>query len=108
MNAKQIKLTEKEYEQKLTDIYGTFEICGQIFDAGYAFRLLDPMVFDCGMNEEPEVWECGECDKEHDTETDAEECCKEECFECGELFETLNRHSNCEECQEKLDTEEEN
>lgn len=106
MNAKQIELTEKEYEQKLNEIYGTVDICGQTFDAGYALRLLDPTAFDCGMADEPEVWECGECDAEYDNETDAEECCQEECSECGELFETLNRHGNCEECQERLDAEE--
>lgn len=77
MKAKQIELTEEQYEQMITDIYGTFKIGCCEFDAGRILKELDPIAFNVGMSDEPEKWECGECNKEYETEEDAEECCKE-------------------------------
>lgn len=76
MNAIQIELTDDEYEQMLTDIYGTISICGLEYEAGYALRELDPTAFSCRMADEPEKWKCSECDAEFDNEEEAEECCQ--------------------------------
>jgi hypothetical protein len=76
MNSRQKELTEDQYEEMLTEIYGVVDVCGYKFDAGRVLRELDPTAFRCGMADEPEVFVCGECDAEYDNETDAEECCK--------------------------------
>ena len=71
------EVTDKEYEEKLNDIYGTVEICGMTFDSGTALKKLDRIAFNCSMNDEPEVWVCGECLKEFETEEEANDCCQE-------------------------------
>ena len=76
--AELIEIDEREYQEKLTEIYGTINICGMTFDAGYALKELDPTAFRCGMADEPEQWKCTECDTIHDSEEEAEECCKED------------------------------
>ena len=78
MNAKLKELTEDQYEEQLNDCYETVTICGMEYEQGRALRELDPVAFRCGMADEPEVWICDECDDEHETEEEAEECCKED------------------------------
>lgn len=78
MNAKLIEKTDEEFADSLTEIYGTVEICGMTFDSGRAFQELDPTAFSCAMADEPEQWQCSECDSIYETEEEAEECCKEE------------------------------
>ena len=72
------EIDEKEYEDKLNEIYGDVDICGFKYPAGRALREIDPVAFRCGLAEEPEVWVCDGCDTEHETEEEATECCKEE------------------------------
>ena len=76
MNAKQIELTDKKYEDILNEAYGDVEICGMKFSSGYALRELDPTAFRCGMADEPEKWECGECNSIYETEEEAKDCCE--------------------------------
>ena len=52
MKAHLKEVTDKEYEEKLNDIYGTVEICGMTFDSGTAL-------------------------KEFETEEEANDCCQE-------------------------------
>lgn len=79
MKAYQKELTEDEYEDILTDIYGTVSICGMEYDSGRALYKLDPVAFRCGMSDyEPDIWCCSECEGEHDEEDSAEECCQED------------------------------
>ena len=78
MNAKEKEITEEEYEETLDDIYGDIDICGYKYPAGRALREIDPVAFRCGLADEPIKWLCGDCEKEHDTEEEAAECCKEE------------------------------
>lgn len=78
MNAKLKEIDEDQYEETLTEVYGTFKMGSFEFDAGAILRELDPTAFRCGMSDEPETWICGECDDEHETEDEANECCKED------------------------------
>lgn len=79
MNATKTELTEEQYLEALNDIFGTVEICGQTFDAGYALKELDPTAFRCGMADYedtlPEEWNCDECGDKFDDQDDAEDCC---------------------------------
>ena len=77
MNAQLIELAEDEYEDMLTEIYGTVTVCGMEYDSGRLLREIDPTAFRCGMSDEPERWQCDECDSEFDEQEEAEECCKE-------------------------------
>ena len=38
----EVSLSDSEYADVLTDIYGTVSVCGQTFDAGDALKDLDP------------------------------------------------------------------
>ncbi len=84
MKAKEIEfeMSDDEYRDMLTELYGTVSICGMTFDAGYALEQLDEVAFRCGKSdyesEQPSSWECGECGESFDDEEDAEECCTPE------------------------------
>lgn len=80
MNAREIELSDQDYEAVLNDIYGDVEICGLKYSAGRALRELDPVAFRCGKADYESTlgYECGECGKRFEAENDAEECCKEE------------------------------
>jgi hypothetical protein len=101
MNAQEIKpdIDESEYEDVLNDIYGDVDICGITYNAGYALRTLDPIAFDCGLqdyiNEQDTTWECSKCGTEYDDEDEAEDCCKFECAECGWLHNTEDEALEC-------------
>ncbi len=84
MNARLKEIDEQEYQDRITEIYGTFKIGYLEFDAGRVMAELDPTAFRVAIADEPEVWECGVCDTEHETEEEAEDCCKEETEDEGE------------------------
>lgn len=76
MNAELIEKTEDEYEEYLTEIFGSITIGYLIFDAGKIVRELDPIVFRCGMSDLDEEWRCNECNRIYDNKEEAEDCCK--------------------------------
>lgn len=78
VNATIKNLTEDEYEKILTDTYGTFAVGSRIFDAGEILRKIDPIAFNVGMDEEPDVWECTECGSKFNSDEEAEKCCTDE------------------------------
>jgi len=79
MNAKRTEKTDQEFEDELNDCFGEVDICGRLYYAGYALRQISPTTFRCMLANEPEVWQCEECEKTYDDEIDAEICCAEEC-----------------------------
>lgn len=40
---------EQAYCDSLNDVYGTVDVCGYTYDAGYALQQLDPTAFRCGV-----------------------------------------------------------
>ena len=42
---------EEAYEESLNELYGTVSICGITYDAGRAFKMIDPIAFHCGFND---------------------------------------------------------
>ena len=44
-----MEYTEDEFEEYITEIFGTFKIGTLTFDAGKILRELDPIVFRCGF-----------------------------------------------------------
>lgn len=48
----EVTMTDSEYANMLTEIYGTVEVCGQTFDQGDLFQDADPTAFRCGKGEE--------------------------------------------------------
>ena len=79
MKAYEKEKDENAYEEMLTDAYGTVDICGMTFNAGYALRQLDPTAFRCGLADEPIIYVCGECSEEYeDDEEQANECCNDD------------------------------
>lgn len=42
---------EDAFEDELSDAYGLVSVCGLDYDAGRAFRLLDPIAFRCGFHD---------------------------------------------------------
>lgn len=42
---------EDRFEEYLNGVYGTVNVCGQDFDAGTAYRELDPIGFRCGVSD---------------------------------------------------------
>ncbi len=69
------EIDENDLEEQITEIYGTFEVCSIKFDAGRILREVDPIAFQCALNDEPEAWVCDECSSEHETEEDGNNCC---------------------------------
>lgn len=48
----EVTMTDSEYADYLTGIYGTVTVCGQTFDSGSLFQDADPVAFRCGKGEE--------------------------------------------------------
>lgn len=97
------EMTDSEYEDMLTELYGTVTICGMEFDSGRALKELDRVAFDCGKSDyesENQKWECGECSVTFDNEEDAETCCTPECSECGETDKPLHTDGKCPDCNQ--------
>jgi ribosomal protein S27AE len=74
------EMTDEEYQDFLTGVFGEIDVCGFKYDAGYVLKELDPTAFRCGkVDEESEhgdTFKCGECGEIYDDEDDAEACCK--------------------------------
>ena len=80
MNPYQNEYDDSEYEEELDSMYGSVEICGHDYSAGYALRQIDEDLFD-SMRQEYEdegSWFCNECGEGYDSYDDAEECCAED------------------------------
>jgi hypothetical protein len=43
--------TEEAFEEELNEVYGEVEICGYSFEAGRAYKELDPIGFRCGLSD---------------------------------------------------------
>jgi hypothetical protein len=87
VNAYLKEMTEDEYEAHLNDVYGTVNVCGYEHDAGTLLKEVDPIAFRVGLSDcesAQSVYICSNCEAEHDTEEDADECCADEEEEAGE------------------------
>lgn len=84
MNVKRIEyeMSDDEYQEFLTEIYGQVDVCGYKYNAGYVLKELDPTAFRCGKSDEEsmrdDTFECGVCGTVFNDEDEAEECCKPE------------------------------
>lgn len=79
-------MSEDEYEEFITDLYGQFCVVSSCFDAGRILRELDPIAFDCGISDDMR-WHCTEIDEVFDDYDDAVDACdryNEELEEAGE------------------------
>jgi hypothetical protein len=81
------EMTEDQFIEELDEIYGQVDICGYKYSSGRALLELDPIAFRCGKSDseashEVEEWECSNCHKTYDNESEAEDCCLVECKEC--------------------------
>ena len=100
MNVTEKERTEEEYENQLTDIYGDVNICGMKYPAGRALRLLDPIAFRCSLADNEIIYQCGECDEEHESEEEAKDCCKRKYHLCDTP--TENKWCSNETCAEYI------
>lgn len=106
------EVDDEEYEEFLNELYGDIDVCGLPYPAGHVLHEIDPIAFRCGKveyeSEQSSRWKCGNCGTEYDDEDEAEDCCKEECSECYELFEPDQLTNGlCPECENKAESEEE-
>ncbi len=79
MNAELKERTEDDYEAYLNE-GDTVNVLGCDYNVGTLLRDIDPVRFSCGYSDwesENPVWMCSECDDEHDSESEAEDCCEE-------------------------------
>jgi len=44
-------MTEDQFEDYLTELYGKVDICGVEYNSGYALRELDPIAFDVAYSD---------------------------------------------------------
>jgi hypothetical protein len=77
MNAIEKELTEDDYQEFLTEIFGEVELGHLTFDSGEIIRELDPIAFRVGMADQETFYICEECGWEFNNSDDAEGCCKE-------------------------------
>ena len=79
------------------DEAGTVEVAGLTFSPSNILKNCDKTAYRCGFNDYvdglPERWICEECDKEHDSEEEANDCCREQIIESIEA----NEHEFTEE-----------
>lgn len=78
MDAQLKEYTEDEVEGFITEWCEPCVVGELIFDAGRVLRELDPIAFRCSFADMPEIWVCGNCDTEYNTEDEANECCNDE------------------------------
>lgn len=85
MKAVRVEVSESEYDDMLREVFGNrqgeVEIAGNSYDVAYALKEVDPTAYRVGFSDfesEHEGWKCSECDTVHETEEEAEECCKDE------------------------------
>lgn len=77
MNAKEIEMSEEEYDELLDDIYSPIEIGNLVFNPSRVLKELDPIAYRCGMADIETQWQCGECGNLYVSEYEAEECCQD-------------------------------
>lgn len=81
MSAIEHEMSDDEYEDFLTDIYGPVDVCGYPYDAEQCF----PVLFVCPV-----------CKAEYVDEEDAEECCPHfECELCGKVYDDESTRDDC-------------
>lgn len=71
---------EDSFEDMLNETYGTVDVCGYSYDAGYLLKKLDPIAFNCSLNDFQEYetrYQCPICGEEFEDEDDALDCCPE-------------------------------
>lgn len=79
MKAELKEYSDDEVMDFINDVSKLVRIGLLVYDPGYVLMKVDPIAFNCCRNDDmPEVWVCGECGDEYDTEEEAEECCTEE------------------------------
>jgi hypothetical protein len=72
---------EDSFMDMLNDSYEEVSICGMKYNAGYALKEIDPIAFQCALNDSQEietVYICPICGIEHEDEEEALYCCQEE------------------------------
>ena len=82
MNARRIEyeMDDDEFQDYLDDLYGGIDVCGKKYYAGFVWRKIDPVSFRLAKmyyEDDEDKWACGVCNKEYDTEREAESCCKD-------------------------------
>ena len=73
--------TEDSFLDMLNDSYGEVDICGMKFNSGDALKELDPIAFQCALNDSQEyetIYACPICGKEYEDEDEALYCCQSE------------------------------
>lgn len=60
---------EDMYEERLNDRYEHVEICGGSYDAGRAYRIIDPVTFGCDVS----AWEGEEFEEVRESDMSDEE-----------------------------------
>lgn len=65
----------EEYDEVLFDIHGDIKICGNYYDAGRAFMLVDPIAYNCSFND----WLDAQCSDGVYVERDGEYYRADEC-----------------------------
>lgn len=50
--AGEVEMSDDEWEQRLTEDYGTVDVCGNTYDAGRVLREVSPADFDYGKSDE--------------------------------------------------------
>jgi hypothetical protein len=74
MYARKKEWSNDEIDDLIDDNYPPVKVCGLEFSTSRILRELDPIAYSMAMDGW-EVWECGECEAEYDSEAEAEECC---------------------------------
>ena len=81
MKATLKEYSEEEYDEMLDDVYGKVSIAWYDWFTSVALYKLDPIAYNCWYSDwescQEEIRICGECDSEHETEAEANECCQE-------------------------------
>lgn len=63
---------ELEFEDYLNDVYDEVNICGLKYSAGTALKEIDPIAFNCAMNDCEQEEECPDCDGSGEIEDEEE------------------------------------
>lgn len=84
----EVSRDEDDYEEYLNDSHGTVDVCGYIYDAGYALKELDPTAFRIGMNDWIDSLDPSDEDGYRDLEDELDEL-KGELFDLEDELEGL-------------------
>ena len=75
--ARLVEYSESEVVDWIDETNPGVIVLGMSYSPGEIIRELDSVAFRCIEAERPERWECEECDKEHESEEEANQCCEE-------------------------------